>query len=165
MCAVSCTPKKVRISAKNKHCTLQNKELHLSATRPPINKHELTKLYYSVRVIIDLPLETRHNIDIEKNNKIIITTNKTGVAMKKNVTTLAALILFAISSLYQTVSAQSYSLGFDGVNDYVGISPMPAYNSTMTIEAWIKIAIPNVYGIAEPNIISWVLLRNQSNSD
>jgi hypothetical protein len=89
---------------------------------------------------------------ISKSNKQY--NQQAGVTMKNKIL-LASIILLSVCSLWQTVSAQSYSLGFDGVNDYVGISPMPAYNSTMTIEAWIKIVIPAGYAIAEPNIISW----------
>ncbi|MEI7420845.1 MAG: glycine-rich protein, partial [Prolixibacteraceae bacterium] len=56
----------------------------------------------------------------------------------------------------QQVNAQGNALSFDGVNDYVGFSTIPPYNtSTTTIEAWIKIVIPSGYAIAEPNIVSW----------
>ena len=57
---------------------------------------------------------------------------------------------------HKTASAQDYGLSFDGVNDYVSVSPIPTYNhSAITIEAWIKIVIPSGYSIAEPNIVSW----------
>jgi hypothetical protein len=64
--------------------------------------------------------------------------------------------LFCLLMFHKTASAQDYGLSFDGVNDYVSVSPIPTYNhSAITIEAWIKIVIPSGYSIAEPNIVSW----------
>ncbi len=63
--------------------------------------------------------------------------------------------LLCILLFYNPVSAQDYGLSFDGVNDYVSISPIPSFNSSMTIEAWVKIVIPSGYLILEPNIVSW----------
>ena len=70
---------------------------------------------------------------------------------------LKGLIVFLICQLlyHNPLSAQNSALSFDGSNDYVGFSTIPACNSTMTIEAWIKIVIPSGYAIAEPNIVSW----------
>ncbi len=63
--------------------------------------------------------------------------------------------IFCLLMSFHPVSAQNYSLTFDGSNDYVSFSQTPAFNSTTTIEAWIKIVIPTGYAIAEPNIVSW----------
>jgi len=50
---------------------------------------------------------------------------------------------------------QNYALNFDGNGDYVSFATKPPYNSTMTLEAWVKIVIPSGYSIAEPNIMCW----------
>jgi hypothetical protein len=63
--------------------------------------------------------------------------------------------LFCLLLYHNPASAQNYALNLDGNGDYVGFSTIPTYNSTMTIEAWIKIVIPSGYAIAEPNIVSW----------
>lgn len=64
-------------------------------------------------------------------------------------------LLFLISLIYNSSTAQNYCLSFDGSNDYVSVSPIPTFNSTMTLEAWIKVVIPGGYSIPEPNILSW----------
>ena len=69
--------------------------------------------------------------------------------------------LFCVLCVNHPALAQNYCLSFDGSNDYVAVNPVPAFNGTTTIEAWIKVVIPTGYAIAEPNIVSW---GNDANS-
>ncbi|MEI6576039.1 MAG: LamG-like jellyroll fold domain-containing protein [Bacteroidota bacterium] len=77
------------------------------------------------------------------------------LAIKSPVISGVFISLFYFLLSFNPVSAQNHCLNFDGNGDYVGFSTMPAYNSTMTIEAWIKISIPTGYTPVEPEIVSW----------
>lgn len=75
------------------------------------------------------------------------------IPQKLHSTGLFFSFFFMLISFYP-VLAQNYCLNFDNSNDYVFVSQIPAFNSTTTIEAWIKNVKPEGYVIAEPNIVS-----------
>ena len=79
-----------------------------------------------------------------------VTPSLTTNVIRGMLTSMLLVVMF-----HTPASAQNYALNLDGNGDYVGFSTIPSYNSTMTIEAWIKIVIPSGYAIAEPNIVSW----------
>ena len=77
------------------------------------------------------------------------------LGMNRNVIALLVSIAFLSCINPARVNAQvANALNFDGIDDYVDISPLIPYSSNFTLEAWIKTSSGSavVYGRGNPTV-------------